>query len=207
MFGFQSTSASEVTSAADHLLSALADPEAARAFFKSVEDKVIEFTKIRDDAMASLREAEQKAAEADAALAESKRLAALLNADKVSLDKATADLQAREAAVTARENSLNDTAEKIKADFKSQQAKFDSYRSDFENAKAAGLQAVQDAKAAFDRTVEKTNADIAQQLSDAATLKAKAASDAAMAADLKAMWEGKVKAFNTLAQSLTTPAS
>lgn len=207
MFGFQSSSASEVTSAADHLLAALADPEAARAFFKSVEDKVIEFTKIRDDAMASLREAEGKAAAADAALVESKRLAALLNADKVSLDKATADLQVREAAVTARENLLNDTAEKIKADFKSQQAKLDADRSNFENVKAAEMQSVQDAKTAFDRMVEKTNADIAQQLSDAATLKAKAASDAAMAADLKAMWEGKVKAFNALAQSLTTPAS
>lgn len=207
MMTFQASSGSEVASVAGQLISALADPVAAKSFLASINDKIAEFTKVRDGAMASLHEAEQKAAAADAALAEAKRLTALLNADRVSFDKATADLQASRAAVTNRENSLNDTAEKIKTDFRSQQTKLDSARLAFEKDKAAGLQSVQDAKTAFDRTVEKTNAEIAQQLSDASTLKAKAAADAAVAADLKAVWEGKVKAFNTLAQSLTTTAS
>lgn len=207
MMTFQASSGSEVASVAEQLISALADPAAAKAFLASINDKIAEFTKVRDGAIASLREAEQKAANADTVLADAKRIANLNGADAVSLNQARADLESRVKDVTNRENSLNDTAEKIKADFKSQQAKFDSDRSAFENAKAAGMQSVQDAKTAFDRMVEKTNADIAQQLSDASTLKAKAASDAAMAADLKAMWEGKVKAFNTLAQSLTTPTS
>lgn len=207
MFGFQSSSASEVTSAADHLLSALADPEAAQAFLKSVDDKIAEFTKIRDAAMASLKEAEGKAANADAVLSEAKRISNLNGADAVSLNQARADLESRVKDVTNRENSLNDTAEKIKADFKSQQAKLDSDRSDFENVKAAEMQSVQDAKTAFDTMLKETNADIARRQMDVTALRNKAVSDAAMAADLKSMWEGKVKAFNTLAQSLTTPAS
>lgn len=205
MFGFQTSSASEVSSAADQLLAALADPAAAQAFLKSIDDKIVEFTKIRDDAMSSLKDAESKVASANDAMAEVKRLASLNTADKVNLEQATAALMSRVADVGDRENALGDTANKINADLKSQRDKLDADRAAFENAQAAGLQSVQDAKTIFNNMAASANADIAKRLAEASDLRNKASQDSAMAADLKAMWEGKVKAFNALAQSLTTP--
>lgn len=198
MFGFQSTSAAETSTTVEMLLKALTDPQAAKDFLSSVDTKVAEFTKIRDDAMASLKEAEKKEADAQAAFAEAKRVAAVNDAVGASLNQSMAALQARVADITVRENALKESIDKTQADFQNQRNKLISDAAAFEDEKATNSKAFQNERAAFDSSVERTNADIQSKLDNAATLEAKAVADARGAADLKALWESKVASINDM---------
>lgn len=204
MFGFQSSSGAEVSSVVEELLKALADPKAAKDFLTSVNTKIAEFTKIREDVAAAQRDFEQKSVDANAALAEAKRLASLTEADRVSLDQARAVLDSRTSDVTARENALSATAAKISSDLKVQKAKFDSDRSEFENGRAVAIQEINDLKTSFNSKLVSANADIDQRLKDAEALKVKATKDANDASALKAKWEAKVASINALVQSVNS---
>lgn len=198
MFGFQSSSAAETSTTVEMLLKALTDQQVAKDFLSSVDTKVAEFTKIRDDAMASLKEAEKKEADAQAAFAEAKRVASVNDAVGASLNQSMTALQARVADITVRETALNDAAAKQQADFNNQRNKLFSDLAAFEGEKATNSKTYQATKAAFESSVERTNADIQSKLDRAATLEAKAIADARGAAELKALWESKVASINDM---------